>query len=249
MLDWQKEYHARRRLRIRQMLAVGILAVVVLFFVSLGLIQEVRASHELKELQLKQQKELEAKQKELEKTEATADTAEETDRSKLANLKSLVPKFSCKNVTEKSREEIDKINKILQIDCGHYQDVVANPEETLSAPRVYFQIQTEDQRDSAQDLKQWLTAQKINGRKILVPGIENVGPRNLRTSQLRYFHNDPSEVNWAWLVIKSLQNVCVNVPSPQLIKGYEDSTAIKPLHFELWLTPDALNNLGCNAKK
>jgi len=246
MLDWQKDYHARRLMRRNKFIALGILAIAVLLFAGVGYLQRSRAAKALIDLETKTQLKLAAKQKELEKTEATADSAEETDRLKLTDLKSLVPKFSCKNVAPQSRTEIDKINKLLQIDCSHYQEVVANPTEALSAPRIYFQIQTEDQRNAALDLKQWLVGQKYNGRRAAVPGIENVGPRNLKASQLRYFHNDPSEVDWAWLIVTSLKSNCVEISSPQLIKGYEDSTAIKPLHFELWLTPDALNNLGCN---
>jgi len=42
-----------------------------------------------------------------------------------------------------------------------------------------------------------------------------------------------------------LQNQCVEVSAPLFVKGYENSDAIRPNHFELWLTADSLNNLGC----
>jgi hypothetical protein len=95
-------------------------------------------------------------------------------------------------------------------------------------------------------MKSFLQAFPFNqGRGVVVPGIENVGVRLLKQTQLRYFHNDPYEINFAWLIVTSLQKQCGVEVSPQLIKGYEDSDKIRPNHFELWLTPDALNNLGC----
>jgi hypothetical protein len=78
-----------------------------------------------------------------------------------------------------------------------------------------------------------------------VPGIENVGTRLLDKSQLRYFHRDAYEVNFAWLIIDQLKDKCVDISAPVFVKGYENSDAIRPNHFELWLTADSLNNLGC----
>jgi hypothetical protein len=246
MLEWQKNYYERRRQHLRQLIAGGIVLLLIIFFGVVGYVQKYRADRSLTKLATAKQQELLAKQKELDKTEKTAETAEETDRLKLTDLRALVPKFSCKNVSIDSREDIGKINKLLAIDCTQYHEVLANPAEALSMPRIYLEIQTDSQRAAAESLRQWLLNQKYNGRSTAVPGIENVGPRNLRESQLRYFRNDPSEVDWAWLIVTSLKKQCVDINAPQLIKGYEDSTAIKPLHFELWLTPDALNNLNCS---
>lgn len=167
----------------------------------------------------------------------------ENATQKLDKVKSLVPAFTCsKNPTIK--KQMEPINSLLEIDCDKINDNPKVPIEVQISPRVYFQIQTQDQRDVAARLKEWLEAQRYAGRKALVPGIQYVGPRDFRRSQLRYFHDNTDELGIAWLIASSLQSMCVNV-SPQLIKGYEDLPNIRPRHYELWLTPDAFNNYGC----
>ena len=163
--------------------------------------------------------------------------AEEKDRETLSTLRSLMPNVTCKD--RSGNEDVQKINELLDVKCES-----ANEIETI--PRVYFHIQTEDQREAAKNVKDFLQSYPFNqGRGVIVPGIENVGTRLLKESQLRYFHRDPYEVNFAWLIVNSLRNHCVEVSDPLFVKGYENSEKIRPNHFELWLTADSLNNLGC----
>jgi hypothetical protein len=137
------------------------------------------------------------------------------------------------------------INSTLEIDCKDYQQIPSSSAGTQLSPRIYMHIQDESQRLAAEDLKAWLEGQRYARLKTIVPGVENVGPRNLRESQLRYFHDNVDELNLAWGIVNSLQSLCVKVVPPQLIKGYENSTSIRARHYELWLTPDALNNYRC----
>ena len=72
-----------------------------------------------------------------------------------------------------------------------------------------------------------------------------MGQRLLKSSEIRYFHDNTYELDYAWLIATSLsQQKCVEI-RPTLIKGYEDSKLIRKGHFELWLTRESLANYGC----
>jgi hypothetical protein len=65
----------------------------------------------------------------------------------------------------------------------------------------------------------------------IVPGIERVGNRSPRNAQLRYFR--PSEKLVVAGILQSLRKLKLS-PAPTYIRGYENATNIRPLHFELW---------------
>jgi hypothetical protein len=179
--------------------------------------------------------------RELQSLENETVLAEKEDprQAKLAALRSLAPKFTCeKNL--RFPQDAEKINSTLEIDCTQYAKTAT---EVQLTPRIYVHIQSEDQRPDAEELKAWLKNQ--NRFKVIVPGIEFVGPRKLRSSEVRYFHDNRDEADWAWLITTTLKENCVDVDRPQLVKGYEESSAIRPRHFELWLTPDGLKNFRC----
>lgn len=174
-----------------------------------------------------------------------ANKAEETADDKLRILKSAVPKFVCGNRDPRLQQDVEEIKQKLGIDCTQIEQIKSADNTVLLRPRIYFHIQSEEQRAAAEELKKSLVSQVFTARKTppIVPGIEIVGPRNLRESELRYFHpNSADETNLGWEIVFSLKQFCVDV-KVQPIKGYENSDTLRPRHFELWLTPDALNNL------
>lgn len=94
-------------------------------------------------------------------------------------------------------------------------------------PRVYIQVTREDQRDRAMAIAEALVASDV-----LVPPIE-VKEKGPSTSQLRYFkRGEREEAEHLASVIRGLQPDTVG----QYVPGYEASTAIRPRHYELWLS-------------
>lgn len=233
MRSWHVQYQARldeRRERRRGFIISGAIVLMVVGFFVYQYRKEraARAAAVLEE---------QKKEQVLQTKVNVSSGAEEKDRKTLTALRSLIPNVTCRD--RSGNEDIQKINELLEVKCES-----ANEIETI--PRVYFHIQTEDQREAASQLKSFLQGFPFNqGRGVIVPGIENVGARVLKESQLRYFRQDRYEVNFAWLIVNSLRNQCVEISDPLFVRGYENSDKIRPNHFELWLTADSLNNLGC----
>jgi len=98
-----------------------------------------------------------------------------------------------------------------------------------SLPRVYVHIEGEEQRAAARAI-----SDKLAAAGWPVPGIERVGNRAPATTQLRYFRKE--EVAEAVKITKALEGAGV-VAKTELIRGYETSEAIRPMHFELWFAP------------
>lgn len=171
--------------------------------------------------------------------------AEEDDPrlEKFAALKTLVPKFTCVKTSTELSSDAQKINSALEIDCSQYEPIRTAPPDAPIAARIYIHIQNQEQRPAAEELRSWLKAARFEGnpRRVIVAGIEYVGPRKLRDSQIRFFHQTVDETDWAWQISKALTGICIET-RPQFIKGYEESDSIRPRHFELWLTPDALDS-------
>lgn len=93
-------------------------------------------------------------------------------------------------------------------------------------PTIFIQISDPQQRGLARQIQS-----KLEENKYLVPGIENVAkaPTN---NELRYFHRieEADARNAVELVRPLVGNI-----RPRYVKGYEDSTLIKPKQFEIWL--------------
>ena len=231
MRTWHTRYQTRLDERKQRTIAFIVFGIIFLGLV-VGVVALVRYKNS-------QQSKLAYQQQEL-KDELTQQTkVENTDRATLLAVKGLITNVTCKD--RSGSKDVEEINKLLEVKCE-------TASVTQTVPRVYVHIQTEDQRAAATQLKSFLQAFPFNqGRGVIVPGIENVGVRLLKQSQLRYFHYDQYEINFAWLIATTLQKQCGVEVSPQLIKGYENSDKIRPNHFELWLTPDALNSLGCTS--
>jgi hypothetical protein len=254
MLEWRGRREERRRLFWKRLRLLGfaiLIAIPVFIFFYRKTIAEtmaLRNANAAREKEKAAQRnaniavlELGEVQGDLSNANKGVETADET----LTLLRSSLPKFVCQNIDPKLQPDADKITYKLGIDCKEFEQMRSKANDTLLRPRIYFQIQTEDQRKSANELRAWLGGQKYDGRQIILPGVENVGPRNLRSSQLRYFHNNVDEVGLAGKFALSLKDSCVDV-KPLFVPGFEDSEAIRPRHFELWLTPDALAQLCLN---
>lgn len=193
-------------------------------------------------IQAAQQQGAEVEKKQLEEEFADAETKDRRIKS-FAVIKPLVPRFTCVKTSAELSSDAEKINKALDIDCAQYEPISTGPPDSSFTPRIYVHIQTEDQRPAAAELRAWLKTVRFDGYppRVIVPGIENVGARKLRGSQIRFFHQTVDETDWAWQISKALTSICIDA-KPQFIKGFEDSNLIRKRHFELWLTADALDS-------
>jgi hypothetical protein len=93
-------------------------------------------------------------------------------------------------------------------------------------PRIYLHVVGDVERTAAKIVESIL---EKNGW--VVPGIERVGEKSPNKSQLRYFRN--SEESMAKEIHDALSKAGYEI-SLSYIKGYENSTAIRPMHFEIW---------------
>ena len=98
--------------------------------------------------------------------------------------------------------------------------------------RIYVHIRDADQRSSASKLSSNVTS--ALGGDFIVPGIQQVvGPR---TSELRYFHK--AEKEEAEKIRNEFEKFNIKLKLQDLSPDYEDSTKIRPRHYELWLGTD-----------
>ena len=92
--------------------------------------------------------------------------------------------------------------------------------------RVYIQVASDSSRNLANQITSALQA---NG--FIVPGVERVKSVP-GEPELRYFRkNDKAEADRAVALIGAQ----VKGLKPKLVPGYENSTAIRPRHLELWM--------------
>ncbi len=105
-------------------------------------------------------------------------------------------------------------------------------------PRVYMQIVNERDRDYAKQIAAPLTVAGF-----LFLGIEYVpNAAWYKTSEVRYFREaDKTE---AQTILGVLQDAGDKSAHLQYISGYENSTKIRPNHFEIWLA----NGSGSNSR-
>lgn len=129
--------------------------------------------------------------------------------------------------TEAPKSEVKRVAQQVAIES------TARAAKATSPPNVYVHIRKEEDRSFAQSLEKGLETHGF-----VMPGIENVGRRAPDSSQLRYFRE--SEGPEAYAIVKVLTELGVEV-TPQYIRGHENSTAIRPRHYELWLAPRPQN--------
>ena len=92
--------------------------------------------------------------------------------------------------------------------------------------RIYMQITGADQRGTAEDIKKKLATQGI-----LVPNIQIVRSSS-ENNVLKYFKKEESDNNNVNRIINLLKSYGMDVRAAY-VKGYEDSTQIRPKHYEL----------------
>lgn len=98
--------------------------------------------------------------------------------------------------------------------------------------RIYVHIREEEDRSQAQSIEQHLEAGGFD-----VPGIQKVGRNAPQASELRYFRR--SDKPEATQIVERLKPIGVE-SKLNYISGYENSRAIPPRHYELWLAPNPL---------
>lgn len=100
------------------------------------------------------------------------------------------------------------------------------PDTTTLPIRIYMQISAPDQRATAEEIKKKLATQGI-----LVPNIQLVRSSS-ETNVLKYFKKEESDNNNVNKIINLLKSYGMDVRAAY-VKGYEDSTQIRPKHYEL----------------
>jgi len=110
------------------------------------------------------------------------------------------------------------------------KQLAASPQSAALLPRIYMQTVRRDDDARAQRVRKALAAAGY-----LVLGIENV-PKALpgqKRSDVRYYHSvEQPEAEKIAAVMKSAGEANVAV---LYLKQYENSTATRPNHFEVWL--------------
>ena len=125
---------------------------------------------------------------------------------------------------ERSTEYIKELEKTIK----RTPPPTATPsQDTRTLPiRIYMQISAREQRADAEDLKKKLATQGI-----LVPNIQVVESSS-RNNVLKYFKKEESDNNNVNTIINLLKSYGMDVKA-SYISGYENSTLIRPKHYEL----------------
>ena len=114
-------------------------------------------------------------------------------------------------------------------------------QETTIPARIYFHIQKSgtDQRSIARGVE--LTAEKlrIGTRSIVVPGIQAVSTVT-GNHELRCFRTEECEA--VKMILPKLEASIKGLTLKDLSSRYQDSTKIRPFHFELWFGPGPITN-------
>jgi hypothetical protein len=112
---------------------------------------------------------------------------------------------------------------------GNVVEAAVSSQSAALLPRVYMQIVNQNDRDIANQIKDRLTSIGV-----LVLGIQ-YAPKaaGLKTSDVRYYRKvDEAE---AQKILGVLKDAGEESPRLQYLPGFEDSTTVRPNHFEVWL--------------
>ena len=99
-------------------------------------------------------------------------------------------------------------------------------------PRVYLQIQQENQRAGAKSVIPYLQKARLT-----VPGIELLAAGPSKKTEVRYFRRE--DERGAMEIVGVL--TAANIPNvvAKYVAGYEESNRIRPRHYEVWFAPSA----------
>lgn len=104
--------------------------------------------------------------------------------------------------------------------------------------RLYLHIANESDRAPARAL-----IPALEKKRFIVPGIQLVSqraPRPPNPSEVRYFKEEEEQP--ALNAARSLEELGVRRIKPKLTPGYENSTNIRPCHYEVWFATDAFGS-------
>lgn len=105
---------------------------------------------------------------------------------------------------------------------------------TPSKARIYMHIGSDEQRLAAEQ-----TAATLRSDSVAVPGIE-LRPNSPRRTEVRYFRStEQAEAEGLTAIIRSIWPDAVI----KYIPGHEASTAIRPRHYELWISATSVPHL------
>ena len=171
------------------------------------------------------QRQLDAKQDELQKTDSQIKTKQRELAEVQASLSEALAELSRAANSQQQKKEVASL--IERIPEQSRQKVVEqtyekSPDAARSVARVYLQIAGESQRPLAQRLQKLLASEGF-----VVPGIERVA-RAPRESELRFFRSEEGPT--ARRIVALASRAGLNL-SPQLIQGRK-----APVNqFEVWL--------------
>lgn len=97
----------------------------------------------------------------------------------------------------------------------------------LVPARVYIEIESNQQTNQAKQIKA-----ELEKNDYIIPDFEVVGLRSPPNNELRYYRQ--ADEQKATEIVQLLKNMKIDVKSLYL-KGYENSTKLRPGHYELWL--------------
>jgi hypothetical protein len=102
--------------------------------------------------------------------------------------------------------------------------------------RVYIQYQRIDDLNAVEDIRQRLNGQQASGKSIIAPPIENV-KATIGEPVLKCFRESECSSFGQTLVDKLKESGAPPSLKLQRISGFENSTQIRPNHFEAWFGP------------
>jgi len=129
-------------------------------------------------------------------------------------------------------------NKPVKSDAAAPAPIADSAAPATLRPRVYIQIQREDQRTGATALRALLNASRLDGKPILAPGVELPANPAARVAQteLRCAGDDCKAASeLAAYIAAKLGRVTIPVRD---IGGLYRGTTPRPGHYELWIGPE-----------
>jgi hypothetical protein len=115
-----------------------------------------------------------------------------------------------------------------QLEAGFAKASRNDPNVENILRRVY--VQTPPGEEAMKRAKE--VQRKLRQDGFVVPGIE-VRPESPTQTQVRYYKS--AEAPQAWKIVESLHAVGEKAGPPQHLKQFENSTAVRPNHYEVWL--------------
>lgn len=147
----------------------------------------------------------------------------------LAETAQSLARRQAKLAQQQEEKEVASVQLLSSLGNKNVQAAVnSDPTAAAVLPRVYLQIVNESDRDYARDIKVRLTSAGI-----LVLGIEYVPAAGGLNTDVR-FYRKPDEPQ-ARKIAELLKGAGIASVKTTYLQGYENSTKVRPNHFEVWL--------------